>query len=130
MEIDLKKVWDPKAMIFAVWDLTPSLEQFASKSFGKGLIKPLVQNSRSNFHNRTLSSHKSWDESNRIMKSQQKKKKKKKLTLRSGAYKLNLSHLNPEDVWSHKFRTLAAIFTNSTSFAQESWDEYSKIIKS
>ena len=79
MEIDMKKVWDPKAMIFAVWNLTPSLEQFASKSFGKGLIKPLVQNSRSNFHNRTLSSHKSWDESNRIMKSQQTKKKKKKI---------------------------------------------------
>ena len=50
MEIDMKKLWDPKAMAFGVWGLKPSLGQFGSKSFGKGFIKSLVQNSSSNFH--------------------------------------------------------------------------------
>ena len=40
MEIDMKKLWDPKAMAIGVWGVKPSLGQFGSKSFGKGLIKP------------------------------------------------------------------------------------------
>ena len=40
MEIDMKKLWDPKAMAIGVWGVKPSLGQFGSKSFGKGLIEP------------------------------------------------------------------------------------------
>ena len=50
IEIDMKNVWDPKAMAFGVWGLKPSLGQFGSKSFGRKLIKPLVQIASSNFH--------------------------------------------------------------------------------
>ena len=52
------------------------------------------------------------------------------MTLGPGAYKLHLSHLGHEDVFSHKSRTLVPIFTNKTSFSQESWDESNKIMKS
>ena len=37
MEIDMKKLWDPKDMTFVVWDLKPSLGQFASKSISSEL---------------------------------------------------------------------------------------------
>ena len=37
-------------MTFGIWGLKPSLGEFDSKSFGNGFIKPLVQNSSSNFH--------------------------------------------------------------------------------
>ena len=51
------------------------------------------------------------------------------LTLGPGAQKLNFGHLGPEDISCRKSRTLAPIFTNRTSFFQESWDESNKIIK-
>ena len=54
MEIDMKKPLENKAMTFRVWGLKTSLGQFGPKSFGKGLIKPLVQNSSSNFHKKDL----------------------------------------------------------------------------
>ena len=46
----------------------------------------------------------------------------------SGAQKSNLGNLGPEDISSHKFRTLAPIFTKKNSFSsQESWDKTNKI---
>ena len=50
MEVDLKKISDPKALTFGIWGLKPNLGQFGPKTFGKGLIKPLVENPSSNFH--------------------------------------------------------------------------------
>ena len=54
MELDMKKVSDPKALTFGVWGLKPNLGQFGPKTFGKGLIKPLVENPSSNFHKQDL----------------------------------------------------------------------------
>ena len=54
MELDMKKISDPKALIFGVWGLKPNLGQFGPKIFGKGLIKPLVENPSSNFHKQGL----------------------------------------------------------------------------
>ena len=50
MELDMKKISDPKALTFDVWSLKPNLGQFGPKVFGKGLIKPLVENPSSNFN--------------------------------------------------------------------------------
>ena len=50
MEIDKKKFSDTKAWKFGFWGLETSLIQFGPKAFGKGLIKPLVENPSSNFH--------------------------------------------------------------------------------
>ena len=50
MELDMKKISDPKALKFGVWGLKTSLGQFGPKAFGKGLIKALVENPGSNFH--------------------------------------------------------------------------------
>ena len=50
MELDMKKISDPKALKFGVWGLKTSLGQFGPKAFGKGLIKALVENPASNFH--------------------------------------------------------------------------------
>ena len=50
MELDIKKHVDPKTLTFGVWGVTTSLGQFGPKAFGRGLIKPLVKNSGSNFH--------------------------------------------------------------------------------
>ena len=50
MELDIKKLADPKTLTFGVWGLKTSLGQFGPKAFGRGLIKPLVKNSGSNFH--------------------------------------------------------------------------------
>ena len=44
MELDMKKNSDPKALTFGVWGLKLNLGQYGPKSFGKGLIKPLVEN--------------------------------------------------------------------------------------
>ena len=44
MELDMKKISNPKALSFGVWDLKSNLGQFGLKAFGKGLIKPLVEN--------------------------------------------------------------------------------------
>ena len=54
MELDMNKFSDPKALTFGVWDLKTSLGQFGPKSFGKGLIKALVENTGSNFHKQDL----------------------------------------------------------------------------
>ena len=44
----------------------------------------------------------------------------KYLDLGFRAYKLHLGHLGPEDVSSHKSRTLAPVLTNRASFSPES----------
>ena len=49
-KLDMKKISDPKAFIFGLWGLKTSLGQFGRKAFGKGLMKPLVENPSSNFH--------------------------------------------------------------------------------
>ena len=54
MELDNKKILDPKALTFGIWGLKTSLGQFGPKAFGKGLIKPLVENPSSNFHEQDL----------------------------------------------------------------------------
>ena len=51
MEPDMKKNSNPKALTFGVWCLKTSL---GAKTFGKGLIKPLVKNPSSNFHKQKL----------------------------------------------------------------------------
>ena len=50
MELDMKKILNPKALTFGVWGLKPNLGQFGSKTFDRGLIKPLLENPSSNFH--------------------------------------------------------------------------------
>ena len=50
----MKKNSDPKALTFDIWGLKPNLGQFGPKTFGKGLIKPLVENPSSNFHKQDL----------------------------------------------------------------------------
>ena len=54
MELDMKKNSDTKALTFGIWGLKPNLGQFGPKTFGKGLIKPLVKNPSSNFHKQDL----------------------------------------------------------------------------
>ena len=54
MGFDIKKISDPKALTFDFWGLKPNLGQFRPKTFGKGLIKPLVKNPSSNFHKQDL----------------------------------------------------------------------------
>ena len=54
MELVMKRTSDPKALTFGVWGLKPNLGQFGPKTFGKGLIKPLVENPSSNFHKQDL----------------------------------------------------------------------------
>ena len=44
MDLAIKKISDPKALIFEVWGLKTSLGQFGPKAFCKGLIKPLDGN--------------------------------------------------------------------------------------
>ena len=46
----MRKFTDPKTLTVGVWDLKTSLGQFGPKAFGRGLIKPLVENPGSNFH--------------------------------------------------------------------------------
>ena len=50
MELDKKKLSDPKALIFGVWGLQTSLGQFGLKAFGKGLIKLLVEKVKNKKH--------------------------------------------------------------------------------
>ena len=54
MELDLKKISDPKSLTLVVWDLKTSLGQFLPKGFDKGLIKPLAESPSSNFHKQNL----------------------------------------------------------------------------
>ena len=43
MELDMKKISDPKALTFGVWGLKPNFGQFGPKTFSKGFIKPFSQ---------------------------------------------------------------------------------------
>ena len=54
MELDMRKLSDPKALTLGVWGLKTRLGQFGYKALGKGLIKAFVQNSSSNFHKQDL----------------------------------------------------------------------------
>ena len=54
MELDMKKNSDLKALTFGLWGLKTSSGQFGPKVFGKGLIRPLVENPSSNFHKQDL----------------------------------------------------------------------------
>ena len=54
MELDMKRISDPIALTFGVWTLKPNLGQFWPKTFGKGLIKLLVENPCSNFRRQDL----------------------------------------------------------------------------
>ena len=40
-----------------------------------------------------------------------------------------MGHLGPEDISSRRSKTVAPIFTNKTSFSQESWKKPSKVMK-
>ena len=106
---------DPKALTFGFLGRKPNLGQFGPKTFGKGLIKTLVENPSSNFHKQDLIF-------SRIMRWMQwnNKMSRNVLILGSGTEKQHLGHLGPEDVSSHMSRTLAPIFTNRTSFFRES----------
>ena len=54
MELDMKKIPDPKDLKFGIWNLKTRLGQFGPKAFGKRLIKPLVANPSSNFYKQDL----------------------------------------------------------------------------
>ena len=54
MEIVMKKNSDRKPLTFGVWGLKPNLGQIGPKTFGKRLIKPLVENPSSKFHKQDL----------------------------------------------------------------------------
>ena len=76
------------------------------------------------FTNRTSFSQESWGKSNKLINSQ------KNLTFRTGAWELHLSQLGPQNLSSHKSRTLVPILTSRTSFSQELWEQSNKIMKS
>ena len=54
MELDMRKITDPKTLTFGIWGPKTSLGQFGPKAVGRGLIKPLVNNPDSNFHKQYL----------------------------------------------------------------------------
>ena len=54
MELDMKNFSDHKALKFGVQGQKTNLGQFGHKYFGKGLIKPYVQNPSCNFHKQDL----------------------------------------------------------------------------
>ena len=54
MKLDTEKFTDLKTLTFGAWSLKTSLEQFGPKAFGRGLIKPLVKNTVSNFRKQGL----------------------------------------------------------------------------
>ena len=54
MELDMKKISYPKGLTFGIWGLKTRLGQSGPKAFGKGLIRPLVENPSSNFHKQDL----------------------------------------------------------------------------
>ena len=68
MELDMKKISDPKALTFGVWAVKPNLGPFGPKTFGKGLTKPLVENPSSQTGPHFFPE--SSDECNKIVKSQ------------------------------------------------------------
>ena len=54
MELDMKKLSDHKALTLGFQGLETSLGQFGPKAFSRGLIKPLIENSSSNFQKQDL----------------------------------------------------------------------------
>ena len=54
MELDKKIFSNPKTLTWGVWSWETSLGQFGPKGFGKGLIKPLVENPNTNFRKENL----------------------------------------------------------------------------
>ena len=54
MELDMKKISDPKGLTFSIWGLETRLGQFGPKVFGKGLIKPSAKNPSYNIHKKDL----------------------------------------------------------------------------
>ena len=123
MDLDIEKISDPKALTFEVWGLKTSLWQFGPKFLCNGLIKPLeMRTLASIFKNRTSFSQESWDESNKIMRSQ-------KIYWPWGLGPKNYIWANwARKTSSCKSRTLAPIFTNKT-VSQELWGKSSKIVK-
>ena len=116
------KLWNLKKYLdLRVWSLETTFGPLGPKR----CIKPYVQNNSYNFHKQDLifSRVMRWIQQNHEIS-------KNVLTLGFRTQKLHLGHLGPENVLNHKSRTLAAIFTNITSFSQESWDESNKIMKS
>ena len=49
MDLDMEKMFDPKALTFEVWGLKTILWQFGPKALSNGLIKPLDENPSFNF---------------------------------------------------------------------------------
>ena len=64
MELDIKKVSDPKGLTFDIWSLKTRLGQFGPEVFGKRLIRPLIENPSSSFLNKTSFSLELEGESN------------------------------------------------------------------
>ena len=54
MELDMKKISDPKLLTLSTWGLKTSLGQFGPKAFGKVLTKSLVENPSCNFPKKAL----------------------------------------------------------------------------
>ena len=50
MELDKQIFLDAKVLTFRAWGLKASLGKFGPKVFVKGLVKPLVENPKCNFH--------------------------------------------------------------------------------
>ena len=53
MELNMKRISDHKGLTFGIWSLKTRLGQSGPKSFGKGLIRPLVENLVPIFTNKT-----------------------------------------------------------------------------
>ena len=116
------KSWNLKKFLnLGVWDPETTFGPLGPKR----RIKPYVQNNSYNFHKQDLifSRVMRWIQQNHEIS-------KNVLTLGFRTQKLHLGHLGPENILNHKSRILAAIFTNRASFSQESWAEFSKIMKS
>ena len=54
MDLDMEKMFDPKALTFEVWGLKTILWQFGPKGLCNGLIKPLDENPSFNFQKQDL----------------------------------------------------------------------------
>ena len=117
---------DPKALPFEIWSLKTSLGQFGpKKALCNELIRPLDKNPSFNFlkrphfvRNYEMNPLKSWN-------------LKKFIDLgacdRKTIYIWATWLVGPEDI--HKSRTLSPIFTNKTTFSQESCGKFCKLMK-
>ena len=123
IELDMKKISDPKALTFEVWGLWTSLGQFGPKAFCKGFIKPLRENPSFNFQKQDFifSGIMRWIKWNPEIS-------KDLLTLGMGS-KNKIWAIWAWKTCSQKSRTLAPVFTNKTSFSQDLWDKSNKFMK-